>query len=46
MNRLEIGPAFTGVYSGGAQEAGVAFADDFSEHVASRLTRRFSRALR
>ncbi|MCW2966455.1 MAG: Alpha-galactosidase, partial [Solirubrobacteraceae bacterium] len=35
---LDLGAAYTGVYSGGAQEAGVAFADDFTEHVAPRFT--------
>ena len=35
---LDLGAAYTGVYSGGAQEAGVAFANDFAAHVAPRLT--------
>jgi hypothetical protein len=35
---LAIGAAYTGVYAGGAPEAGVAFAEDFTQHVAPRLT--------
>jgi hypothetical protein len=32
FGRLDLGRAFTGVYSGGAQEAAAAFVDDFAAH--------------
>jgi hypothetical protein len=34
---LDLGAAYTGVYSGGAAEAGFTFAEDFAEHVAPRI---------
>jgi len=38
LGSLELGRAFTGVYAGGAPEAGYAFGSDFAEHVAQKLT--------
>jgi hypothetical protein len=38
LGTLELGRAYTGVYAGGAPEAGYAFGADFSEHVAQKLT--------
>lgn len=36
---LDLGAAYAGVYSGGAQEAGFAFAEDFAAHVAPHFPR-------